>query len=309
METPVLLIIFNRPQTTATVFEAIRQAKPKRLFVAADGARPDRPGEAEKCAAARAIVDRVDWDCEVQTDFAATNLGCAKRPVSAIDWVFEYADRAIILEDDCLPHPDFFRFCDQLLDRYLTDQRITSICGLNIQFGRRRGDYSYYFSHHFHCWGWATWKRAWQNFDLELKNWAEIRDSGVLKDILGDDRAVRYWQRTFQTLHDSKTVDIWDYQCILAFWLQNGLNIFPNGRNLISNIGIGADATHTTSPAAASPYANLPTLPLQFPLTHPPYLVRHTAADRFTQNTYFDSTRLTRLKLRLYRQLKLKPTY
>ena len=305
METPVLLIIFNRPQTTATVFEAIRQAKPKRLFIAADGARPDRPGEAEKCEAARAIADRVDWDCDLQTDFSAVNLGCAKRPVSAIDWVFDHADRAIILEDDCLPQLDFFRFCDELLDRYYADPRIGSICGLNTQFGRHRTEFSYYFSHHFHCWGWATWKRTWQQYDHTLERWEQVRKAGILSDILQDDRAIEFWDRLLQDIVEGKIPQVWDYQYTLSTWLQNQLNIYPSV-NLVSNIGMGADATHTTAPPHVNPFANMETRSLMFPLKHPPFMVRNTKADRFTQSTYYDANRLTRGTWKLRRILGMK---
>jgi hypothetical protein len=142
LKTPVALIIFKRPDTTERVFETIRQAKPPKLLVVADGPRTDQPGEAEKCAATRAIIDRVDWDCEVLKNYSDSNLGCGLRPATGISWVFEQVEEAIVLEDDCVPHPTFFRFCEELLEYYRHDERIMSISGINPYFGRRRAEYS-----------------------------------------------------------------------------------------------------------------------------------------------------------------------
>ena len=174
LTTPVAFLIFNRPDTTARVFEAIRQAKPPKLLVVADGPRPDRPDDVEKCKAARAIIDRVDWACEVLTNYSDLNLGCGKRPATGITWVFEQVEEAIIFEDDCLPHPSFFRFCEELLNYYRHDERIMVISGNNFQFGRNRTDDSYYFSRYNHIWGWASWRRAWEYFDYDLKLWPKI---------------------------------------------------------------------------------------------------------------------------------------
>jgi hypothetical protein len=160
LTTPVAFLIFNRPDTTAKVFEAIRQAKPPKLLVVADGPRPDRPDDIEKCKAARGVVEQVDWDCEVLRNYSDVNLGCKKRVSSGLDWVFNTVEEEIILEDDCLPHPTFFRFCEELLDYYRHDERIMVISGDNFQFGRNCTEYSYYFSRYNHCWGWSTWRRS-----------------------------------------------------------------------------------------------------------------------------------------------------
>lgn len=283
--TPVALIIFNRPQTAEKVFEAIRQAKPPKLFVIADGPRADKPDDVEKCAAARAIIDRVDWDCEVFKNFSDVNLGCGKRPSTGIDWVFENVEEAIILEDDCLPDPTFFRFCQELLERYRDDERVMTICGLNVQFGHKRTDYSYYFSRYNHCWGWAGWRRAWKHFDYDIKLWPEVRDNDWLVDVLGDARAAKVWTQTFQRTWDEKP-DWWDFQWTLAMWLNSGLAILPD-RNLISYIGYDrTESTHTYQDE--SPYHTLGVEPMEFPLKHPPYVIRDTRADRFTENTYYD---------------------
>src|SRR5512139_3287315 len=171
LKTPVAFIIFNRPDTAERVFAEIAKARPPKLLVVADGPRANRSGEAEKCAATRAIIDRVDWDCEVLTNFSDTNLGCKNRVSSGIDWVFEQVPEAIILEDDCLPHPTFFRFCEELLERYRDDERIGMISGDNFQLGQKRTDASYYFSRYNHIWGWASWRRAWRHYDREASAW------------------------------------------------------------------------------------------------------------------------------------------
>ncbi len=284
LKTPVVLIIFKRPDTTKKVFEAIRQAKPPRLLVIADGSRSDRPGEAEKCAAAREIIDRVDWDCEILKNYSEINLGCAKRVSSGLDWVFEQVPEAIILEDDCIPHPTFFRFCEELLETYRHDDQIIAISGQNVQFGRRRTDYSYYFSRYNHCWGWATWKRAWKYYDFEMKLWPEIKANNFLSDILLDPEAVKCWSRIFQSAYDGHSI-IWDDRWTFAAWINSKLSILANV-NLISNTGFGLESTNTNN--EKSPYSNLAVEAIEFPMKHPPYVIRDTQADRFTQKTLFN---------------------
>jgi hypothetical protein len=284
IKTPVVLIIFKRPEQTEKVFEVIRQAKPPKLLVIADGPRAEQPGEQEKCAAARAIIDRVDWDCEVFKNYSDVNLSCDPNIAKGLNWVFDTVEEAIILEDDCLPHPTFFRYCEELLDRYRHDQRIMHISGQNNQFGRRRTEYSYYFSRFPLCWGWATWRRSWQYFDVNVKLWPEVRDGNFLKDILEDPYAVKVWADVAQRLYDGHLTG-WDFKWMFACWVQNGLSIIPNV-NLVSNIGHGIDATHTDD--EKSPYSNLPVEPMSFPLKHPPFIIRDLQSDKFIQRTTFD---------------------
>src|SRR5665648_587346 len=166
LKTPVAFIIFNRPETTRRVFAEIAKARPTKLLVIADGPRATHPDDAEKCAVVRAIIDGVDWDCEVLKNYSDVNLGCKRRVSSGLDWVFDTVEEAIILEDDCLPHPTFFRFCEEMLAKYRDDKRIAMISGDNFQFGKKRTEYSYYFSRYTHIWGWASWRRAWDNYCL-----------------------------------------------------------------------------------------------------------------------------------------------
>jgi hypothetical protein len=301
LKTPVVLVIFKRSETTAKVLEMIRRARPSQLFVVADGARPDVPGEAEKCAEARAVIDQVDWDCHVVKDYSVENLGCGRRLPTGLDWVFSQVEEAIILEDDCVPHPSFFRFCEELLERYRHDSRITSISGQNVQPTQSHIHHSYYFSAYNHCWGWATWKRAWQNFDFHVKAWPEVQRQNLLHHILQDADAVKYWSKNFQAIYEGRETAIWDFQWTLACWLQSGLGILPR-HNLIANIGVGADSTHFNNNHAN--YLNLPTQPLEFPLQHPEFVVRNTVADDITRRLLFSRPPIAqRAYMKLERQV------
>jgi hypothetical protein len=215
-------------------------------------------------------------------NYSEVNLGCGLRPASGIDWVFQNVEEAIILEDDCLPHPTFFQFCDELIDRYREDERVMMISGNNFQEGKKRTSQSYYFSRYPHTWGWATWRRAWQYYDFDMKLWPELRETPWLLDTLGHEEPAAYWRATFDSL--GSTPDVWDYQWTLTCWARNGLAILPSV-NLVSNIGWGADATHTK--ALDNPAANLPTEAMRFPLDHPARIVPNRAADLFTFEKHF----------------------
>ena len=244
MKTPVLLLIFNRPDTTRRVVEALRQARPEKLYIAADGPRPDRTGEKELCAQARAIALNATGDCRVRKLFRRSNLGCKRAVSSAISWFFTNEPEGIILEDDCLPGESFFRFCETLLSRYRTDQRIMHISGNNFQQGKPRGSASYYFSRYSHVWGWASWRRAWRHYDVRMTSLPEFLRTNQLRSIFPAARVQRYWREKLRATHDGR-IDTWDYQWAYAVWSQNGLSVLPNV-NLVRNIGYGARATHTS---------------------------------------------------------------
>jgi hypothetical protein len=290
LQAPVAFIIFNRPDTTERVFAEIARAKPPKLLVVADGPRPTRSGEVEKCAATRAIIDRVDWNCEVLTNYSDVNLGCKNRVASGLDWIFEQVPEAIILEDDCLPHPTFFRYCEELLERYRDDERIGMIAGSNLQFGRKRGDASYYFSKYDHIWGWASWRRAWRHYDKDVKGWPVFRDEGYLELIVRNGAERKHWYEVFQGVYEGR-IDTWDYQWVLSTWQQGMVSVMPNV-NLISNIGFGPEATHTRG---TSIYSEIPTEPISFPLIHADIVLPHLGADVFTARQAFSDSFVRRV--------------
>lgn len=277
LTTPVAFIIFNRPDTTARVFAEIAKAKPPKLLVVGDGPRASRPGEAERVAATRAIIEQVNWPCEVLVNFSDINLGCKNRVASGIDWVFDQVPEAIILEDDCLPHPTFFQYCQELLERYRDDDRIAVISGDNLLLDSVVISDSYYFSKYSFIWGWASWRRVWKTYDRTAALWPRFRDEGWLEGLIKDPAERSFWHSAFDGVHSGR-VDTWDHQLTLSNWAQGRLSIAP-ARNLISNIGFGAGATHTTD--AASSYADLPVDALHFPMKHPEIMARNTRADSF----------------------------
>lgn len=276
IRTPVALIFYKRPHTTERVFAEIARAQPSKLLLIADG--PKAPEDEEKCRATRAIVERVDWNCEVLKNYSETNLGCGQRPYTGISWVFEQVPEAIILEDDCVPHPTFFPYCEELLARYGDDERVMQVSGQNFLYGPR-SRYSYFFSRYPLCGGgWASWRRAWRHVDMRLEQWPELRDTPWLLDVHGDPRGVAYWRNIFDRAHAAgANADYWDYQWMFTCWAQSGLATLP-GVMLLSNIGYGADATHTG--AHDDPRSSLPMAAMNFPLRHPPYVVRDLAQDR-----------------------------
>lgn len=291
LKTPVVLLIFNRPDSTRVVFDTIRKVRPEKLFVIADGARPEKPGEEILCDRARKVIEEVDWDCQVFKNYADRNLRPLVRISSGLDWVYEHVEEAIILEDDCVPDLTFFDFCQILLAYYRHDTRIMSISGNNFQFGRRRTEYSYYFSRNTHCWGWATWRRAWKYYDIEMKLWPEIKSGEWLRDILQNRAEENFRKRLFEKVYNDKLYG-WDYRWDLACWIQNGLTILPQV-NLVSNIGFSKEATHTKN--TKSPFSNMPSFSMEFPLSHPPFVIRDVQADNFAfQDMYGLLSRATR---------------
>jgi hypothetical protein len=276
MKSPVALLIFRRPETTARVFAAVAAAKPPKLLVVANSPRPDRPEEIERCRQTRAIVERVDWDCEVSTHYAPHYREVREQISEGLGWVFGEVEEAIILEDDCVPHPTFFPFCDELLARYREDERVMMVSGDNFQFGRRRTPYSYYFSRLVHIWGWASWRRAWRHYDVGMQLWAELRDTPWLFDLFGDEEIAALWRDIFDKTRAG--LNTWDYQWVFACWAQHALAVMPE-RNLISNVGFGAGATHTKGDTRG---ADLPAEGVEFPLSHPPHMIRAREADLFT---------------------------
>lgn len=249
LSTPILFLVFNRPDTTRQVFAEIQKVRPSRLYVAADGPRSDKPGEAEKVAQVRQLVlDGIDWDCKVKTLFRNKNFGCGEAVANAVSWFFQNEEMGIILEDDLIPDPTFFKFSEELLKKYQYDQRIMAITGTNRQFGRENIADSYYFSRIFDPWGWASWRRAWKCFDLDMKLWPFVKEQNLLEDVFRDPLQKKVLSSQFETGYYHR-VDTWDYHWRFACVINGGLTIVPK-YNLISNIGVGIDATHTKTDSA-----------------------------------------------------------
>ena len=263
MKTSILFMIFNRPDKAAEVFEQIRRVKPKKLFIAADGPRKEKIGERELCIKTRHIVNRVDWDCEIKTLFREENLGCGKAVSGAINWFFENVDEGIILEDDCLPDPSFFRFCEELLEKYRYDENKFMISGCNLLPEELRPKESYYFSKIAHIWGWATWKRSWQKYDFQMRDFHIFLKNKTIEKIWKNKKTQDYWLEKFYETHSGK-LDTWDYQWIYSIWKNTAVSIAPRV-NLISNIGFNSMGTHTSN--KNDPSSNKPLEKMEFPLT------------------------------------------
>ena len=273
---PVALFVFNRPHLTARVYERIRAARPRRLLVVADGPRPTRPEEANLCEASRRIVTSPDWPCELLENFSEQNLGCKRRMSSGLDWVFRQCSEAIILEDDCVPCPSFFEFCSEMLAYHRNDSRIMHVSGDNFQDGRRRGAGSYFLSRYPLTWGWASWSRAWLYYDVKVSSWPKAYQERWLESIFDNPCELRHWEYVFDALYRG-LIDTWDYQWVFACWRQGGLSIQPN-ENLVTNIGVGADATHFKTGHST---VGLPTHELGM-CVHPDRIIRDEEADRYT---------------------------
>jgi len=304
MDTPLLIIAWRRPHTLRLVIEAIRPIAPSRLFVACDGPNPERPEEIVKVADTRDVIEKeINWPCKIEYLYSDANLGCRMGVSRAISWFFDHVEEGIILEDDCVPHPDFFYYCTTLLEFYRDDTRVWCISGNNFQNGLKRGDGSYYFSRYNHVWGWASWRRSWTHYDHSLLKWPSLRDSGLLSTIFDDPIERRYWFRIWDTLFSRGIPDTWDYQWMFTCLINGGLTACPCS-NLIENVGFGRDATHTTG------------IPIDTQATegidaiiHPSFILRDTTADRYTFDHHFCGkssrflSRLARLPKQIVRTL------
>ena len=279
-QTPVIFFIFRRPLLTKQVFEAIRAARPSKLLVVADGPRDTE--DVIACKQARSITEEIDWKCEVSRNYSEVNLGCRERVSSGLTWAFSQVEEAIILEDDCLPNPSFFCFCQSLLAYYRDDERIWTISGNNFQDGIRRSSSSYFFSKYPFIWGWATWRRAWQNYDTHLEKWSENMLRKVVQSVCEDPDEQEF---RFKRFHDvvSGEIDAWDPKWSFTCWANNALCAIPE-TNLVSNIGFGSQATHTTN--RKFPYANLKAGELK-EICHPAHIFRDIAADQYFYDNFF----------------------
>ena len=282
--TPVLFMIFKRPGTTKKVFESIRQAQPKRLYIAQNFPSSDNTEEIKKWKDVRAIIENIDWNCDVRKLYRERYLDVKTSVSSAIDWFFENVEEGIILEDDCLPSQSFFWFCQELLEHYRDDTRIMTISGDNFQFGRKRGDGSYYFSKFSHLWGWATWRRAWKHYDVDIKSFEIFKTERQIKNIFRIKQQQKYWMNVFQGVYNNK-IDTWDYQWGYTCFTNNGLCITPSV-NLVSNIGFGIDSTHAQD--ENSILSNVEAKEIKN-IIHPNFILPDQEADNFDSKINFSN--------------------
>ena len=292
LRTAVLLLVFNRPDTTARVFDAIRQVRPPRLYVAGDGPRAGRADDVDRVRQARAIATQVDWPCELKTLFGETNLGCAEAPARGVTWFFEQEEMGIVLEDDCLPSQSFFWYCEELLERYRDDDRVFLVSGYNRRNRWRPEAFDYFFSNLGGIWGWASWRRAWKHFDLDMAGLDEFVRGNCFEYLLGE-RIGRRRQHDLVQAQRQRPRTAWSYPWGFARHRNGALSCVPS-RSLIENIGFGADATHTTGGAAPDVTRH----ELRFPMRENPFFV----PDRRYDECFFEAeSRLGALRQALQR--------
>jgi hypothetical protein len=271
---PILFTIYNRKGIAFDTFQRIREVRPAKLFIAADGPKPEKPGDAEKCAETREVAAMVDWPCEVKTLFRPANLGLKKGMSSAIRWFFENVEEGIVLEDDCKPELSFFGFCAWALDAYRGDARVMAVCGTNYQFGVKRGEASLYFSKILACWGWATWRRAWNHFDLEMKSFPEFERTGQIRNVFPHRLPQEFWMAKMGNVH--RGANSWAFAWIYAIIANGGLVAVPN-ENLVANVGFGEGGTNATD--EESVFSNMKTGTLGGRFIAPPFILADNEAD------------------------------
>jgi hypothetical protein len=288
MDVPVLFLIFKRPDTSNRVFQAIRKAKPRQLFISADGGRNET--EIIACNTLREdILRQIDWDCEVKTLFREKNLGCQIAVSSGISWFFEQVEQGIILEDDCLPNESFFTFCEVLLEKYKDDKSVWHIGANNFQNGIKRGDSDYFFSMYSHIWGWASWRDRWQKYQVDVNHY-NLESS--LPFYTKNRMQFKYFKHRQKQVASGK-MNTWDYQWLYCMWENKGLAALPNS-NLVENIGFDSDATHTKADSFLSKYLtaslNLSNFPTQ--------IIQNKEADEYAFKYVFlkSSGLMTRLR-------------
>ncbi len=278
---PILFLIFNRPDTTSQVFEEIKKIKPKKLFIAADGPRDNRPDDIILCEETRRIVNKIDWECELFTLFHNTNIGCKLAVSTAITWFFSFVEEGIILEDDCVPDDSFFHYCAILLEKYKDDERVMMISGTNFLFQKYDDEDSYFFSKYYPMWGWATWKRAWNLYDISMQQWPFFHENNQLQWIYSNRKLVKWFEYMFQIAYENK-IDTWDIQWWYSCIFQNGLSIVPK-YNLVSNIGVYGHFTDGSD--IYMPYIRMPVKSIEYnELIHPHNIIENAKYDRMTIN-------------------------
>ncbi len=291
-DTPVLIIVFNRPDKVERLMAALAESKPRHLYVAADGPRSHRPDDVEKCVKTRALATAVTWDCEVHTYFADTNKGCRLGVSSGITWFFSQVPEGIILEDDCIPDASFFTYASTLLERYRDTPTVMHINGTNFLTKAESiaGTASYNFSNIPLVWGWASWRRAWDLYDITTKNIDSLKEVLYTNHSFANKSHAYYWHDHCRhiVVHN---IDTWDAQWVYSILINRGICVTPTV-NMIENVGFDQDATHTTE---ASSIAQTSTA-ITTDLIAPPLLVVNKQFDAKTMRKAFIDSPKKRLK-------------
>ena len=297
-ETPILLLVFNRPDLTKNILSILSRIQPSKLYIVADGPREGIENEKERCDEVKLICDEISWESRVKRLYRKENLGCAYSVSEGITWFFEQEEMGIILEDDCVPHDSFFQFCEVLLFKYRDDENLFHIGGNNFNFSKSYGDGDYYLSIFNHIWGWATWRRAWKYYTINI----DLKHISQMTSFVGNKDILNYFETHFENAVTGK-IDTWDYQWTFACWKNHGLSIVPN-KNLVSNIGFGDDATHTKN--TTSPQNSVPTQSIYFPLNHPTSMKANRRADLSSFRKIFQKKRTLRHHLGTFRNRYFK---
>ena len=285
---PVVVIIFNRPDKTKILYESLKYYKPSKLLIISDGPRNSFKDEKEKVAQSRKVFEKIDWECEVLFNISETNLGCRERIISGLNWVFDREEKAIILEDDCIPSEEFFTFMELMLSKYQANKKISSVCGTNFLPDWSKTKDSYLYSKYCHVWGWGTWKDRWEKIDFNLDRLDEIKKTKFLKGYLGTFRAYLYWHWIFNNVKKKK-IDSWAYIWNFTNFINKSISIIPV-TNLLSNIGIGKDSSHTRSLPYKYITAQESKKKLQFPLKYPSNLLLDSEYDFKVEDTIFSKS-------------------
>ncbi len=293
MKIPVTIIIFNRPENTKRLFESLNIYKPETLFVISDGPRKNYENDRERVIQTRKIFEKIDWKCEVFFNNSESNLGCRKRIITGLNWVFGQVEKTIILEDDCIPTEEFFIFMELMLNKYQTNKDISSVCGTNFLPDWSETKDSYLYSKYCHVWGWGTWKDRWEKIDFNLDKLHKIKKTKLLKSYLGSFRAYLYWHWILNNVKKKK-IDSWAYIWNFTNFINNSLSIIPT-INLLSNIGIGKDSSNTRSLPYKYIKAEESRKKLKFPLKYPSNLLSDSKHDLKVEDTIFSKSIYNRL--------------
>lgn len=277
----VVIFIYKRSTYLESIISVLRQVKPKEVFVIADGPKEKKDVKIIKSTRDK-LVFLIDWPCKVHKNYAKENLGLKNRFSSGISWVFKHVDRAIFIEDDCIPNISFFRFCTELLEQYQDNPRIMTIGGNNFQFGKQKKLYSYYFSRYPHVWGWATWKRTWELYDKDISDWPKKRFTEWIMETNSGFLIAKFWKYIFDRLY-SGHIDTWDYQLMYMILKYDGVCIVPSV-NLVTNLGYGQDATNIKTDNKT---VGVPSECMPFPLNHPTKIIIDHQADHEIENLVY----------------------